>query len=185
MGKYGFRKGKEREYSSYRSMRTRVENPNHEAHSRYEKLSICKRWLGDAGFENFYNDLGPRPDGCTLDRIDNAKGYSPENCAWRSVKQQGNNRSTNVLIEYNGKKLTLAQWSEELGMKYSTLHERLRRGMPVEQAFTQPLLKRIDVPEKLPNGVTRKMVSRRIKKLHWSKEDALTVPKQKNQHWKF
>lgn len=182
MGKYGFRKGKEREYASYRGMRTRVENPNHCEHGSYKTRRICDRWLGPNGFENFYNDLGPRPKGTTLDRIDNTMGYSPENCAWRSPKQQGNNRSTNIVIEYNGEKLTISQWSEKLGIKYTTLHRRLQKGMPPSQAFTKPVRKILDLPVDLPHGLSRKTVAHRIKALHWTREDAISLPKKKNQH---
>lgn len=184
MGKYGFRIGKEREYSSYRGMRTRVENANHPANKRYKKLAICERWLGPDGFANFFNDLGPRPEGCTLDRVDNEKGYSPENCRWRTVKEQGNNRSTNIFLEYNGERLTMAQWSEKIGVKYSTIHERYRRGLPIEKILSPSIQAKRYSSSNLPDGISRKMVYDRIKKLHWSEDEAMTVGKQKNQFWR-
>ena len=182
MGKYGFRKGKEREYASYRGMRTRVENPNHPEYKSYRCHRICDRWLGPSGFENFYNDLGPRPEGTTLDRLDNTLGYSPGNCAWRSPKQQGNNRSTNIVIKYNGKRMTISQWSEKLGIKYTTLYRRLQKGMPVSQAFTRPVRKTLDIPTELPNGLSRRTVAHRIRDLHWTREEAISTPKKKNQY---
>ena len=112
-----------REYNSYKSMVNRCSNHNATGFERYGGVGIgvCSSWLGEKGFENFLSDMGPRPENCSLDRINNSLGYSPENCKWSSAKEQNRNRKTNALVEYNGKTQTLVEWSEELGLSYGML----------------------------------------------------------------
>lgn len=74
-------------YNSYRSMILRCSE-----NVRYLNVPICKEWLGDSGFLNFLEDMGPRPDNYTLDRIDNNKGYEPSNCRWSNVSVQNHNK---------------------------------------------------------------------------------------------
>ncbi len=82
-----------------------------------KKIKVCNRWLK---FENFLEDMGDRPSGLTIDRIDNKGNYCLENCRWATSKQQSRNRSNNLLLK--GK--TLSEWSEILGIKRSTLAQR-------------------------------------------------------------
>lgn len=96
-------------------------------------IDIDPRWIGS--FKSFMEDMGLRPDGTTLDRIDNDLGYWPSNCRWGSQEQQNNNRRDNRIISYNNKTMTLAQWSRVLGINYQTLRSRLDKGWPVEEAF--------------------------------------------------
>jgi hypothetical protein len=81
-------------YNSWRSMKNRCLVPNNIAYHRYggRGITIDPRWLGRTGFVNFLSDMGPRPEGKTLDRIDNDKGYRPDNCKWSTWKEQCNNR---------------------------------------------------------------------------------------------
>lgn len=75
---------------------------------------VCKRWLK---FENFLKDMGFRPMNMTLDRINNDKGYSKNNCRWATNNIQQNNRSTNVHLFYKGKKYTLAEFARKFKIK--------------------------------------------------------------------
>lgn len=98
-------------------------------------LEVCEEWRCD--FKVFYEwamMTGYR-EGLTLDRIDNDLGYSPDNCRWRTPQEQANNRSTNIRIEYNGKTQTLKQWASELGINYSKLYGRIKRGVPFQDAI--------------------------------------------------
>lgn len=102
-------------------------------------IRVCDRWME---FDNFYADMGDAPDGMSIDRIDGSKGYEPSNCRWATPKQQGNNTSSNRIVEFNGEKFTLAQLAEKVGIKQNSLLYRIRRGWSVEDAATKPVQKR-------------------------------------------
>ncbi len=70
--------------------------------------------------------MGERPEGLTIERYDVNGNYCPENCKWATTIEQANNKRNNYVIEYSGKSQTMAQWSEELGIKLSTLFARLK-----------------------------------------------------------
>lgn len=106
-------------------------------------IKVCDEWINS--FENFkeWALANGYDDSLTLDRIDNNKGYSPDNCRWADRIVQQRNKENNVVIEYEGVKKTLAEWAEDLGMNYGTLHSRLKRwNWDIEKAFKKPLRKR-------------------------------------------
>lgn len=123
MVRTGFASEHPREYNTWHLMIQRCKNKNATAYDRYggRGIKICDRWLGMYGFRNFYEDMGSRPEGYTLDRIDNDGDYCPENCRWATSKTQNRNRSNNALITYNGETKTLKEWSEILGLSYGML----------------------------------------------------------------
>lgn len=109
-------------YRSWVSMRRRCNEPTHDQYKYYggAGIKVCERW--QHSFENFLADMGERPEGMTLDRIDPTGDYEPSNCRWATQKEQMNNTSRSVKFE--GKSLT--EWSNELNIKYATLSYRLR-----------------------------------------------------------
>jgi hypothetical protein len=124
-------------YRSWRAMKDRCSNKKHPAYQRYSNIKIDEKWLI---FQNFYDDMGDRPIGKTLDRIDNLKGYYKENCRWATYKEQGMNRCDNRILEFNGKSMTIMEWSEKLKINYSTLSMRINNSKwSVEKALTTPV----------------------------------------------
>lgn len=126
-------------YGSWESMRQRCLNKNHKHYQNYggRGIVICERW---ESFANFLEDMGERPSRkFTLERTDNKKGYEPENCIWATRKVQQNNTRACVVVEFNGRQMTLAQWSEELGITNTALYHRHQRGWSIERMLTQPL----------------------------------------------
>lgn len=127
------KKGFNRTYSIYRDMRTRCENPKYREFHLYggRGITVCERWR--QGYEFFLADMGERPPGMSLERERVNEGYSPDNCKWATDEEQANNKRNNVVIEYNGKRLTIAQWSRELNVKAGTLYHRASKGWPPEK----------------------------------------------------
>lgn len=89
-----------RTYTSWRAMKYRCSNPKN-THYHQLGITVCERWVNS--FDNFLNDMGERPDGCTINRLDNKKGYSPENCEWATTKVQNNNKKITDKDPFTGK----------------------------------------------------------------------------------
>jgi hypothetical protein len=125
----------------------RCENKNHIHFPDYggRGISVCPKWRNDAAA--FAEDMGPRPSGATLDRIDNDKGYSPENCRWATREQQRQNqrapsykgRKNEKTYTHDGKTMTVKEWAAHLGMPRVTLDKRIRKGLPLSLVFTVEL----------------------------------------------
>lgn len=94
--------------------------------------------------------MGPKPSPRhEIDRIDNDKGYSPDNCRWVLRSENCRNRRSNVWLEFRGERKTLIEWCAILGLPEGTLRCRIWAGWSVEDAFTRPIRK------KAPNGSAR------------------------------
>lgn len=132
-GKY-----KTSEYVIYQQMKERCYNKKKAAYARYgaRGITVCDRWLGEGGFTRFYGDMGPKPNGMTLDRIDNDGPYSPENCRWADAHTQYTNRRQTVWLEFNGETLCRKDWARRTGLDEATIAQRISRGWSVEKALT-------------------------------------------------
>jgi hypothetical protein len=112
-------------------MRSRIKNGS--KHSPvYGKIGICKEW---DSFDKFYEDMGDRPSGHTLDRIDNAKGYSRGNCRWATPREQCRNRSNNVVLSFGGKEMCATDWANEIGVHRDTIRKRIKRGLSIDDVL--------------------------------------------------
>ena len=128
-------------------MKDRCYNPNFKDYKNYggRGITICEEWQtphswkGGRAFRKWALENG-YADNLTLDRIDVDKGYSPENCRWVSMKIQQNNKRNNRLITYNGKTQTIALWCEELKLPFSTVKNRLNRGLSAEKVLSKKTL---------------------------------------------
>lgn len=176
-----------REYRIWKGIKTRTHNKNIDDADRYinRGITMCERWYD---FETFYNDMGPCPEGYSIDRIDNNLGYFPENCRWTDYYTQSRNRSTfNKVFTYDGRSLTLKEWSIYFNIKYTTLYQRIyRSGLSFEDAIKKDSYnKLIDLNgEKhslkewcIIKNIEFMVVINRIHKHKWSYEDALNTPK--------
>lgn len=127
-----------RAYKSWHAMRGRCLNPSDKGYKRYggRGITICRRWLD---FKFFKKDMGERPKDKTLERINNNLGYFPKNCKWANASEQNNNKRTNIFINFDGKRMTVAQWSRYLGIEPSALGRRFKR-WPIRKSITFPIL---------------------------------------------
>lgn len=123
------------EFHTWRGMLYRCTNPNSKHWHLYggRGITVCDRWR--ESFENFYADMGPRPEGTSLDRKDNDKGYSPDNCRWATPQEQQNNRRGNIHITIDGATKTLKQWAKHYGVPYSVVKARRAAGADGAELF--------------------------------------------------
>ena len=128
-------KGGTHPYRVHVELLRRCLDENHRGYERYgaRGITVCDRWQGEHGFENFFEDMGPAPEGYQLDRIDGTKGYEPSNCRWASLWTQNRNRSDNVWLEYKGEKLILHDWGEKWGVTGSFISRRLKKGLSMRE----------------------------------------------------
>jgi hypothetical protein len=115
-----------RVYRIWRLVIARCTQKSNSSYARYGAagITICDRWRHS--FENFYADMGEPPtDQHSLDRKDNNKDYSPENCRWATRLEQQNNRKVNRRFTFEGRSQTVAEWCRELGLNDSTVRSRI------------------------------------------------------------
>lgn len=137
----------DRLHTIWHDMKYRCNNPNCHAYKNYggRGITVCKEWedsydaFVDWALSNGYNDS------LTIDRIDNNKEYSPDNCKWSTYKEQGNNTRSCHRISYNGETHTIAEWGTIMGISPTTIRTRLCCGWNEIDAITT---KRIHEPHK-------------------------------------
>ena len=130
-------------YRIWMNMRNRCNCRNSKAYAKYggRGIDITPEWNNYDEFESWAVHNG-YCDNLTLDRVDNNRGYYPDNCRWATPVQQANNRRSSVFYSYHGKRHTLAEWANIIGMNYKTLTNRIYRGASFEEAITKPIEKR-------------------------------------------
>ncbi|MFA6445737.1 MAG: hypothetical protein WCW14_00605 [Candidatus Paceibacterota bacterium] len=131
------------EYHIWSEMRQRCRYTGHPRYKDYggRGISVSERW---SEFLNFLEDMGERPKGGTLDRIDNDGDYSKGNCRWTSYTNQARNKRCNRIIEFQGRKQTMMEWSEELGMSIQTLSSRINiMHWDITKSLTQKIRKHL------------------------------------------
>lgn len=106
-------------------------------------ITICQEWLGKSGFVNFakWALSNGYADNLSIDRKDNNKGYSPDNCRWATAKEQANNTRSTVFLTYKGETKPASEWSEITGISQDTLTGRKRRGWTDKDCIERPLRK--------------------------------------------
>lgn len=128
-----------KEYSSWKAMKSRCTRITDPEYANYggRGIRVCNRWMHS--FEHFFEDMGYRPSpGHSLDRIDNERGYEPDNCRWATPIEQCNNMRRNRLLTLNGRTMSLMQWSRETDIAESALRSRLAKGWTTTEALTLP-----------------------------------------------
>ena len=102
---------------------------------------MCERWKR---FELFWEDMGSNWYlGASIERIDNDKGYCPENCRWATVVEQNKNRRNTIHVQYEGRTQCLLDWCRELGLVYSTVYRWVKSGMDPLEAITVSVQKKL------------------------------------------
>ncbi len=125
-------------YKIYRGILDRCYNSANPSYSYYggRGIKVCDRWR--ESIENFLLDVGKRPNGASIDRIDNNGNYEPNNCRWASRREQQANRRDNRRLTLNGETKSLTEWATLHNLKPKTIKSRLRLGWSTEKALTTP-----------------------------------------------
>lgn len=117
------------EFSTWEGMKSRCYNKNQKQYKDYggRGITVCDRWIHS--FENFLSDMGRKPTNkYSIDRIDNNKGYCPENCRWVTRDEQSANKRSTIFINKDGKLFTPSQLSKVYNIPYSTVKNRMKVG---------------------------------------------------------
>jgi len=126
------------EYNAWRNMIARCYDKEHKDYEGYgaRGIEVCQSWK--ASFPRFYADMGERPDGHSIERIDNNGNYTPNNCKWATSQEQANNKRNTKFITYQGETKRLIEWCSELSLNYGFVVNRLRLGWSVKDTFEKP-----------------------------------------------
>lgn len=199
MGRNGIKHGmwNTKIYHVWQGMKQRCEDPNRENYKNYgaRGITVCEEWHDPETFINWALSHGYK-EGLSIDRIDNEKGYFPDNCRWADSTTQARNQRKNRLLVYDGETKCLSEWSQIVGIPIPTIWKRLQHGMPVKDALTIPPKKRSRNIENKPiileykgsqrtlkewckiTGLSPELLRTRIKR-GWEPERALTTPVQR------
>lgn len=145
IGRVNYKHGRSRskEYITWQNMISRCHDIRDKQYPDWggRGIVVCPEWQVD--FSAFFRDMGAAPTaGHSIERVDNDGPYSRENCRWIPRGDQSRNTRRNRFLEYGGKRMIMSDWAREIGTAPSVLHNRLKRGLTVEQALTAPLTAR-------------------------------------------
>ena len=129
-------------YRVWIGMKTRCYNPKAGNYKYYgaKGVSICEEWIGDDGYRNFKSwalKNGYKNE-LTIDRKDNNKSYSPDNCRWVTQKEQARNTSQVKMLEYKGEVRSIPEWAENVGISTECLKQRIKNGWSIEKCIETP-----------------------------------------------
>lgn len=135
---HGLWRKNQRLYYLWNTMRQRCSNAKLHEYPYYggRGIRVCRRWQDS--FQAFYDDMGPRPPGFTIDRIDGDGPYSPQNCHWVSRAEQMRNTRANRKLTLGGETLCLTDWARRHGLNPKTVEKRIRNGWELTRALTEP-----------------------------------------------
>lgn len=130
-------------YSTWEGMHRRCSNPNEKFYPEYggRGIKVCEKWSGEKGFENFLKDMKEKPNGTSIERINNSEGYYRANCIWATRTAQNRNRRNTRKVMYRNELLPLAQVVEvsKSKLSYNVIATRLNKGWDLEIALHKPI----------------------------------------------
>lgn len=153
-------------------------NPNHKNCKGYgdRGIQVCEEWHDYTKFAKWARSNGYK-EGLTIERIDVNGNYCPENCKWIEKEKQARNRRTTFWVDFQGKRMSLAEAAEIAGLPYKEVHFRIKHGWSVEDALNTPLKEPSDLAKKCrERGLNYNRVYNRIYVYGWTEEDALNIP---------
>jgi hypothetical protein len=121
------------------TMISRCHNPNADAYKKYgaRGIYVCAEWR--ASFERFLADMGDRPQGSQIDRVDNNGPYAPSNCRWATPSEQSRNRRSTKFVAINGETRCIAEWLTLSGISWNAYRARKRMGWDLVRSITTPI----------------------------------------------
>ena len=146
--------GRTPEYRTWKAMRQRCESPRYADFANYggRGIAVCARWR--ESFAAFLADMGRKPSPAhTIERINNDGNYEPGNCRWATQREQSRNTRRNHILEFNGVRMPLVEWSERQGISFGALLARVRRGWTTERALFQVARSRHGITRDAPVSV--------------------------------
>ena len=134
---------KTRLHKIWEAMIARCEYEKHPYFADYggRGITVCVEWHNYVTFRDWAKSNG-YSEQLTIDRIDNEKGYAPDNCKWSTMKEQQNNKRNNHYLTWNGETRNITGWSEITGIKKTTIRERINSGWSIEKTLTTPVRQR-------------------------------------------
>lgn len=129
-------------YSVWKGMMSRCYRASDKDYPKYggRGIKVCQQWHK---FANFENDIGERPEGTSLDRVDVDGNYEPGNCRWATPEVQQRNRRCNRVFEIHGERFTFSEVCQQNSIAESTLRNRLNKGMSLDEALSVPVRRKV------------------------------------------